>query len=336
MGQALEQQRASKRGLLSRALAARELAAEADELVWEGSGLGYRNRIRLRVEPTGSVCFFNPQKVETCAVLEPGLQLELARVLQLSRRKPELFSGFRHLELRSADLDGRLGLALAAGDGPAQPAPLARELERDGGRWQVGVIGDEAIPCQRRSPDGHVHAEVPLDAFWQINSQVNHRLVEGVCGALRARDARRVQDLFAGAGNFSLPLAARGAAITAVELRASAVKALQRSARTQALAVQAQCAAAELACQRLLEAGARFDAVIVDGPRAGAERVMAQLAALAPSAIVICSCNPDTLARDLALITARGYRLERLSAFDMFPHTRHVESLAVLARARSR
>lgn len=327
-----QRQHAAKLEALSRALARHALSFDVAELISEGSGFGYRNRIRLRFEAASGVHFFNPEKVETCAVLEPPLQAELARLIALSRNHPGLLAGVSHLELRSADLDGCFGLTLHAHARGLELSPLARELERGGTPWLIGESGDPNIACQRRSPDGVVLAQVPLDAFWQINSAVNRKLVEAVVAAALQDGAERVLELFAGAGNFSLPLAARGVSLLAVERHAAATSALARASRAQGLDVRVECSSAEQACERAVGDGLHFDAIIIDGPRAGARQVVDPVAALAPGIIVVCSCNPETLARDLVGLSANGYRLEQLMAFDMFPNTLHVEILAVLRR----
>jgi 23S rRNA (uracil1939-C5)-methyltransferase len=333
MNSSAAEQRAQKLEVLRAALADRELEPGAVTFFGRSPEFGYRNRIRLKIRASGEVCFFNPEKAETCAVLEPALQEQLSGVLALSREQPELFAGFQHLELRGADLRQRFGMALIAAHPEASPAPLAAALARSEAEWLVGLTGRADIPCQEYSPDGALRALVPLDAFWQINSAVNRALVQAVVTLVHGHGARTALDLYAGAGNFSIPLAARGLEVSAVESHGSAMTALALAAQGQGLTVSTRTELAEHACARLAAEKRHFDVVVVDGPRAGAKEVMASLAELAPSAVAICSCNPLTLARDLALLTALGYRLEQLQAFDMFPHTRHLEVLAWLTRA---
>jgi 23S rRNA (uracil1939-C5)-methyltransferase len=89
---------------------------------------------------------------------------------------------------------------------------------------------------------------------------------------------------------------------------------------------------AEHAARALFEAGERFDLAILDAPRAGVKSGIEHMAALTRSALAVCSCNPESLARNLRSLTALGFVLERLLLFDMFPNTRHVEVLAWLER----
>ena len=142
-------------------------------------------------------------------------------------------------------------------------------------------------------------------------------------------------DLFCGLGNFTLPIARTGASVVGVEGDPGLVARARANALRNGLA-QAQFAVANLAQP---ESGATpwlggpYTHVLLDPPRAGALEMLPAVAALAPSRIVYVSCHPGSLARDLGVLcTEHGYRLLGAGVVDMFPHTTHVESIALLDR----
>jgi tRNA/tmRNA/rRNA uracil-C5-methylase (TrmA/RlmC/RlmD family) len=147
-------------------------------------------------------------------------------------------------------------------------------------------------------------------------------------------DGARVWDLYAGAGLFTLPLAAAGAQVTAVEGERRAVGALRANARDAGLRLGGAHAADVAAALRRGLGGGRPDVVVLDPPRAGAGvGVVQAVAAAAPERIVYVACEPAALARDLGALLRDGYELTALDAFDLFPGTHHVELVAVADRS---
>jgi 23S rRNA (uracil1939-C5)-methyltransferase len=179
-------------------------------------------------------------------------------------------------------------------------------------------------------------------AFFQTNVQAAEVLLEMVSGAIGDGKPWRVLDLYAGAGLFALPLARRGHLVTAVEESAESI-ADGESSRWFSKIPDAACGFVRGRVEELIGsrpgglAGAqRPDAVVIDPPRAGCpERVLGAIVrGVRPARIVYVSCNPDALARDLAVAVAGGYRVDRVRPVDMFPHTAHIEAVAVLSPAR--
>lgn len=329
-------QQQTKLGALTRLLRESGVPTPTITLTPSPSDLGYRNRIRLCIQPGGAVRFFNRQKPPSCAVVEPALRARLEFVLGLSRAEPQLFASFEHLELRSDDARGRPGLVLA--NDLARPATLLAPASALATRLEdflVGVRGDPAIACQHRRVVEDLTAFVPLDAFQQINSQVNASLVTALRAGARNRQLHSALDLYSGAGNFAIPLAAAGLEVAAVELHEPAMRALGAAADAQGLACERHDGCARIVCERLLEQKREFQLVIIDAPRAGAREVVPLAAALSSRFIAICSCNPQSLVRDLAVLQRLDFELHELHAFDMFPHTRHLEVLAWLGKRRS-
>ena len=148
-----------------------------------------------------------------------------------------------------------------------------------------------------------------------------------------------VLDLYAGAGLFALPLALAGHTVVAIEENRSAVADGQASLRLSRIPVE-RCRfiakPVELALGRGRDVALQdCDAVVLDPPREGCqpsviERVFGQHG---PAKAVYVSCDPESLARDLARITSAGYRIESMQPVDMFPHTPHIEAVALLIRA---
>jgi len=167
----------------------------------------------------------------------------------------------------------------------------------------------------------------PLD-FVQVNAEVNRALVRQVVSMLAPVPGEEVLDAYCGLGNFSLPLAARGAVVTGLEAADAMVERARRNAAANGLSASFHRAdlADEATARDWLGRGWRK--VLVDPPRTGAEVVVEHVRLARPSRIVYVSCNPETLARDAArLVHVHGYRLTRTGLVDMFPHTSHVESV---------
>jgi 23S rRNA (uracil1939-C5)-methyltransferase len=176
---------------------------------------------------------------------------------------------------------------------------------------------------------------LPTD-FTQVNAEVNRVLVRRAISLLRPAAGERIGDFFSGLGNFSLPIARRGAHVVGVEGNAALVKRAQANAARNGLASEATFVVANLfaATRESIAALGRIDRALIDPPREGAVELVKALPQRDDETflkrIVYVSCNPATLARDAAvLVNDRGYRLAAAGIVNMFPHTAHVESIAV-------
>jgi 23S rRNA (uracil1939-C5)-methyltransferase len=169
----------------------------------------------------------------------------------------------------------------------------------------------------------------PTD-FTQVNHAVNRVLVSRAVRMLDPQPGERIGDLFCGLGNFSLPLAARGAQVIGLEGSAALVE----RARANALAngLTAQFEAANLFEPNLAPLGP-FEKLLIDPPREGAIELAKALPDAWPRRIVYVSCDAATLARDAGvLVNVKGFRLAAAGVVNMFPHTAHVESIALFER----
>ncbi len=171
--------------------------------------------------------------------------------------------------------------------------------------------------------------------FTQVNPQINRVLVRRALRLLDPRPGERIADLFCGLGNFTLPIARRGATVLGVEGSPTLVRRAQANAARNGLSGRTAFQAANLfeATEESLGRLGHFDKMLIDPPRDGAVEVVKALGRGGPQRIVYVSCSPATLARDAAvLVHAQGYRLRAAGVVNMFPHTAHVESIALFER----
>jgi 23S rRNA (uracil1939-C5)-methyltransferase len=173
----------------------------------------------------------------------------------------------------------------------------------------------------------------PMD-FTQVNASVNRAMVQRAVDLLAPGAQDRVLDLFCGLGNFTLPLATRAAQVTGVEGSAAMVERGYENARRNGRGnLRFFAANLDEDCSGASWAREKYDLLLIDPPRSGAGQIAAGIDRYGARRIVYVSCNPATLARDAGLIAARGYRLAGAGVMDMFPHTAHVESIALFERA---
>lgn len=167
-----------------------------------------------------------------------------------------------------------------------------------------------------------------LDDFIQVNAGVNQAMVAQALAWLQVTENDCIWDLFAGHGNFSMPLARLSQQVLAVEVQPAMVASIQRQAEKLALPLLAK--QADLSEAGCLQALPEPQAVLLDPPRAGAAQVCEELIRRQVPRIVYVSCDVATLARDLASLTAAGYTVVKAGIMDMFPQTHHVETMVLL------
>jgi len=142
-----------------------------------------------------------------------------------------------------------------------------------------------------------------------------------------------VLELYSGAGNFTLAIAKQTREVVAVEGHRQSIDSGKRSAQFNGIAnIRWTCAQVPAAVEQLTKQRERFSKIVLDPPRAGAKGIERNLASLGAAKILYVSCNPATLARDLSALARHGYKLTFVQPIDLFPHTFHVETLAVMTR----
>ncbi len=169
----------------------------------------------------------------------------------------------------------------------------------------------------------------PTD-FTQVNAEINRQMVSLALKYLAVEPQERVLDLFCGLGNFTLPLATQAKAVIGVE----GDEAMVQRGRENALHNQlnnVEFFGADLTKPFTEQPWGQqgFDKILIDPPRSGALEIVTKMTHFKPKRIVYVSCNPATLARDAGELKRQGYRLLQAGVMDMFPHTTHVESIAV-------
>ena len=201
-----------------------------------------------------------------------------------------------------------------------------------GGLDSVFPLDGSSTTLEYRLPEENLRFEFRPTDFVQVNGAMNRALVQRAVELLELEPTHRVLDLFCGLGNFTLPIARRVREVVGIEGEAGLVARARRNAELNELS-NASFHVANLAEP---EGGSsalvgRFDRILLDPPRAGAIEVLPRLVKLGASRMVYVSCHPGTLARDVGVLCSEhGYRLAAAGVVDMFPHTTHVESIAVL------
>jgi len=217
------------------------------------------------------------------------------------------------------------------------PATASVLLNVNDRKASVAVGTEEHVLLGREhiteSLDG-VAFQISANSFFQTNTVQAERLFAIVAEACALQGHETVLDLYAGTGAISLLLARRAARVYGIELSAAAVADAGRNARANGIA---NCTFLTGEVRHVLPAlasdGVRPDVVVADPPRAGFHpKALTTLATLAPARLVYVSCNPSTLARDVADLVRQGYRLEWVQPVDMFPQTPHIEAVARLSR----
>ncbi len=191
---------------------------------------------------------------------------------------------------------------------------------------------DEAVELRYGLTDQGLEFRFEPAGFVQVNAELNQAMINLALEKMELDSADRVLDLFCGLGNFTLPIAQCAAAVVGVEGDAGLIALAKENARRNSIN-NAQFFVADLAEQRqtLQEFGQlHYNKVLLDPARSGAEHAIPALVSNRPERIVYVSCHPGSLARDAGLLVkAHGYRLVEAGVMDMFPHTAHVESIAV-------
>jgi 23S rRNA (uracil1939-C5)-methyltransferase len=328
-----------------------------------GPTWGYRHRARLSVRHVpkkgGVLVGFHEKKssyvadMTSCAILPPKVSALLPALralvgsLTIRDRLPQI-------ELAVGDTAGAIGerrepttvLVLRILEPLALPDEdrLRAFADAHGVQFYLQPGGpDTAVPfhpAERQLayalPEfGLVYPYGPTE-FTQVNAAINRVLVRRAIALLDPRRGERIADFFCGIGNFTLPIARRGATVVGVEGSAGLVERARENAILNDLADRTDFRIANLfeATPASIEGLGPLDKVLVDPPREGAIALVKALPGDGgPRRIVYVSCNPATLARDAAvLVHDHGYALDAAGVVNMFPHTAHVESIAVFAR----
>lgn len=313
-----------------------------------GSPWGYRRRARLGVKYVAGkervLVGFRERAgpyitdMRHCPVLVPpldGLLGELADLIAGTSVRERL------PQIEAAVADGVTALVLRV-----LATPSAADIEafrafgarygidiylQPGGPGTIAPVGEARTLSYKLPAFGLTLQFLPMD-FVQVNAGVNAELVATAVQHAAIQPTDRVLDLYCGLGNFSLPLAQRARELLGVEGEAGLVARAVRNAALNGIG-NARFVTADLFQTDWSFYREPWDVVVLDPPRTGAEVPIAELKRSNPRRIVYVSCHPATLARDAhVLVHERGYKLKIARVFDMFPHTHHIEALAVFER----
>lgn len=349
---AVPAQRRHKQSVLRELLARQGVELPDEVALLAGPDDGYRRRARLgvKVGAAGEVHLgFRARHshrlvdLERCTILAPALAALLA---PLHRQVAALAAPRQvgHLELLQSDQ----GVVLVVRQLKAHPEDRRRweAFAAECGLHLAWRVGRDSPTLEWLTPAPALSYRVPAAGspaagapselalgfapgdFLQVNAEVNRQMVATALAWLGELEETTLLDLFAGVGNFSLPLASAGAAVTAVEGSPAMVERLADNARASQLPVsarQADLSDADGVARLLAETAP--DVAVLDPPRDGAEPVARALAAAPVSRVLYVACDPATLARDAARLVHGGYRITRAAVADMFAHTSHLESM---------
>lgn len=198
------------------------------------------------------------------------------------------------------------------------------------------VYPSQQKPLRYQIPKHGLIIEFAPNDFTQVNRELNLLMLDQALDLLDLKPTDTVLDLFCGLGNFTLPIAKYAHYVLGLEADVPMVLKAEHNAKLNQLS-NTQFAKADLFSQEIHSLqldNYGFNKVLLDPPRAGAEKMCHEIARLNINHVVYVSCNPATLARDVGiLVNEYGYTLQKAGVMDMFPHTAHVEAMALLTRA---
>ncbi len=318
-----------------------------------GQTWGYRERARISVKHVikkgKTLVGFHEKRssyvadMQSCEILAPKiakllpLLAELVSSLSIRDQLPQI-------EVAVGEHVDALVLRVMATPNHADEALLRAFADEHDIQFWLQSKGPETIvpfypldaPALSYSlPEFDISMPFAPSEFTQVNSALNRVMISRAMRLLDPQPGERIADLFCGLGNFTLPIARSGAQVLGIEGSDALVKRAQQNAASNGLSGSTSFMAMNLF--EMTEAGfaqlGHFDKLLIDPPRDGAfELVKSLVGETAPKRIVYVSCNPATLARDAAELVKRGYVLQAAGVMNMFPHTSHVESIAVFVK----
>ncbi len=306
-----------------------DAAGRIRPLVETTARLNYRSRVRLHLGEHGLGYMAHTSHrlvpIKGCPIAVPELD-------QLIRQWPDNLTttltaeGVTQLELR-CDEENAISICITQVQG-LEPGTIEGLLALpmvSGVATASEVFGD---PVFRYDIDGLGLVAGPA-TFTQVNLDINRLLVKAVCEEVCQVPAARVFELFAGNGNFSIPLAAGGCDVVGCEASANAIADARTNGLANGMDSRTRFERRQIGAQVTPIPGDR-NVLLLDPPRAGLKNLPAMVAGTSLDRIVYVSCDPATLIRDLAGCTNAGYQTTSLQIFDMFPQTSRIEVVAVL------
>ena len=305
---------------------------------------GYRIRVRLKTEQK-ALGYFRERShhivdIESCPIAHPLVN----QLISLLREQRPSLSPFEEVEINVSPDEGKGVLIFHSFSFSEKMKDFARELLQGrsilkgvaiSGKKRSASFGNPFLTFQVSPGPSYVDKGLRLrvspGSFSQVNPEQNQVLVRTVLEFGRVDGTESVLDLYAGIGNFTLPLAMVAREVLGVEENGKAVEDARLNIEKNEVP---RCRIVQGRVEEILENwnGKRPDLIILDPPRTGGKEVTGRVAGLKPERIVYVSCDPPTLSRDLRLLSEKGYSLRETSLIDMFPQTYHMEVVVLLTR----
>lgn len=312
------------------------------------SPFSYRQRIRLHVFDD-ELCFYRHHSnkaifVETCLLAREPIN-DCLHFLEDLDEFQDLKCNLRELVLHQNPLNNCCAVELFFNRKlrPSDKKRIVKILSSDLIQT-IRVYGQSSELLETLGEEKHLafimdNAEdscrfemIPGD-FCQVNMEQNKAMLQCILAEIKHDPAVTVLDLFCGLGNFSIPLAQQGCAVTGIDLKRSSIRSAERNCTlnsTKATFIRMSAAAG---VNKQIKESKKYDVVILDPPRAGFKDGVHLLHKLGAQKILYIACDQQTQFRDIKTIIAFGYTIKNVYLFDMFPQTHHLESLVVLERA---
>lgn len=320
----------------------------------------YRQRVRFQIAGRGEIGFFRRRSQEVipvskCLIAAPIINKVFAELLEnkgachiiehseavelLHDQREDTVAALFHFTRKPRAMDS------------VQAAKCVEEITALNSLFIKTKFSGDFGPFQRETPEGGnrpsgvLHYAVHLadgktvtmlfevGGFCQVNAGQNEKLVQTLLDWGSPAGETTILDLYCGLGNFSIPAALYGKRVVGMDIQRSAIRSARKNAENNGLSncLFEQKSALE-AAHNLAESGASFDLVILDPPRQGCKEIIPYIEKIASSRVIYISCDPATLARDLALLSSSGFQVEKIQGLDMFPQTHHIETIVSLKK----
>ncbi len=304
----------------------------AISLDWAGEvQIGYQAKRSKKIVPI-SQCAVLPERISSSLhTIRAGLQAIHRAAPKIRMQHVDILAG-NHITVLNIAADKPL---------PANEVAQMQSSLQSQGKWQIwqqigkrpaqAIAPKTAPELSYALPEFGLHMPFRVGDFTQINLPMNEVMVSRAIRLLQPQAHERIADLFCGLGNFTLPIARSGAQVIGIESEDFLTQRATHNAQQNGLH-NIEFSTADLfdTTPQTIEQLGYFDKMLLDPPRAGAYAVVQALhAPYLPKRIVYVSCNPATFARDAAVLVGKGYRFSAAGIMNLFPHTAHVEAMAV-------
>ncbi len=296
------------------------------ELDWVDSpkAMHYRSRIRLRIQKDGTMGYFKPKShtlvpIDHCAIADASINRAIKSLdtVPFPAKSIEFRSNGTSVVANVLSLKGQ------------RPTKDILQNWAEGHLDGIGLDGHKMWGnCTTTIEVCGVTHVLGLASFYQVNQGINALLVETVRDWVLEHNPSQVLDLYCGAGNIGAAIALQGVKVIGMDSAPSSIQDAKRTIQRHNLSMEVHKKDAD----KFQAGDAFFDVAVLDPPRKGCKGVISELQITRPKAILYVSCNPNALRNDLKEAKKHGYTPYRIKAFDMFPHTHHVETLVELRR----